>query len=147
MRRRWGGCSNWAVLAMRRLSDEVLRRFPEVAARVRAGDEELPYVMIRHIVEWLLTVAKPGIDPAVIRRVVDFERWCRAQPPGRTADDDVMTIVSTALHEKLFRYDVLLPLVPRLMSREELLVNRDHFTGTVGPDRYQAALRLSAGGA
>ena len=127
---------------MRRLYKEVLRRFPEVKALVHRGDEELPYVVVGYVVDWLRTVAKPALDASVIQRVVDFDNWCIERPPGRTAADDIMTIEIVALREKLFRYDELLLLIPHLMPRDELLMNRDYLVAWVGKDRYEAALRL-----
>ena len=103
----------------------------------------MPYLMVRHVVEWLLTVAKPTLDPGVAQRIVDFDRWCMSQAEGETAEDDIPTVAVVALREKLFRYDELLPLVPRLMSHEELLANRDYLVGWVGAERYDAALRVA----
>ena len=128
---------------MRKLYDEVVRRFPEVREHLREGHEELPYLVIGYVVDWLRAAAKPAPEPDVIRRVVEFDRWCMAQLPGETAADDLMTIVVVALREKLFGHDELLPLIPHLMPRDELLRNRDYLVGWVGADRYQAALRLT----
>ncbi len=125
---------------MKHLYDEVLRRFPEVASYVFEGDEELPYLVVGCIADWLLSVE---LDPATVQRVVDFDRWCTDQPSGETAADDIMTIEVVALREKLFKHDKLLPIVPKLMTHEELLRNRDYLTSWVGADRYQAALALT----
>ena len=125
---------------MKHLYDEVLRRFPEVASYVSAGDEELPYLVVGYIADWLLSVE---LDPTTVQRVVDFDRWCMEQPRGETAADDIMTIEVVALREKLFEHDKLLPIVPKLMTHEELLRNRDYLTSWVGAERYQAALRLT----
>jgi hypothetical protein len=74
---------------------------------------------------------------------VEFDRWCVEQPPGASAEDDLLTIEVVALREKLFKYDELMPLIPHLMSREELLENREYLATWVGADRLQAALRLT----
>ena len=102
----------------------------------------MPYVVVGYIADWLLTVE---LDPAIVQRVVDFDRWCVDQPRGETAADDIMTIEVVALREELFEHDKLLPIVPKLMSRTELLQNREYLTSWVGANRYQAALRLSGG--
>jgi hypothetical protein len=129
---------------MKALFDEVLQRFPELAAQVNEGDEDLPYVVVGYIAEWLLSVE---LDSAAIQRVVDFDRWCMQQPRGQTAADDILTIETVAFREKLFEYDKLLPLVPKLMSREELQANKEYFSSWVGEDRYEAAWRLACGNA
>jgi hypothetical protein len=135
--------SRYNGFEVKRLYDEVLRRFPEVGFYVSEGDEELPYLVVGYIADWLSSVAKGGIDPAIVQRVVEFDRWCLEQPEGETAEDDIMTIEVVALREKLFERDELLPLIPKLMSRKELLQAREYLTTWVGADRYQAALRLS----
>ena len=132
-----------ATQGVKHLYDEVLRRFPEVASYVWEGYEELPYLVVGYIADWLLTVAKPDLAPSVVERVVDFDRWCMEHPRGETAAYDVMTIEVVALREKLFEHDELLPLIPHLMSHEELLENRDYLVTWVGADRYNAALRLT----
>jgi hypothetical protein len=129
---------------MKVLFDEVLRRFPEVAAEVFEGDEDEPYLVVGYIAKWLLSV---DLDSATIQRVVDFDRWCMQQPRGQTADDDILTIEAVGFQEELFRYDKLLPLVTKLISREELQANREYFSQWVGEDRYQAAWRLACGNA
>jgi|688.fasta_scaffold1682155_1 hypothetical protein len=129
---------------MKALFDEVLQRFPELAAQVNEGDEDLPYVVVGYIAEWLLSVE---LDSAAIQRVVDFDRWCMQQPRGQTAADDILTIETVAFREKLFEYDKLLPLVPKLMSREELQASKEYFSRWVGEDRYEAAWRLACGNA
>src|SRR5687768_11905219 len=121
---------------MQQLADEILRRFPEVTPRIHPGDEKLPYLMVGYVVDWLRSVARPRFEPRVVERVVDFDRWCMAQPPGRTAEDDLLTIIVVALHEPLFEHDELLPLVPRVMTREQLVANREYLVGWVGADRY-----------
>ncbi len=129
---------------MKAFLNEVLQRFPEVADQVNEGDEDLPYVVVGYIVEWLLSVE---IESATTERVTAFDRWCMQQPRGQTAADDILTIETVGLREKLFRYDKLLPLVTKLMSREELQVNEEYLSRWVGEDRYEAAWRLAYGNA
>ncbi len=129
---------------MKALFDEVLQRFPELAAQVNEGDEDLPYVVVGYIAEWLLSVE---LDSATIQRVVDFDRWCMQQPRGQTAADDILTIEVIGLQEELFRHDKLLPVVTKLISREVLQANKEYFSQWVGADRYQAAWRLACGNA
>jgi hypothetical protein len=128
---------------VRHVYNEVLRRFPEARPFIGEHNSELPYLVVGAVVERLRTVAKPSFDPNVVQRVVEFDRWCVEQPPGASAEDDLLTIEVVALREKLFKYDELMPLIPHLMSREELLENREYLATWVGADRLQAALRLT----
>jgi hypothetical protein len=128
---------------VRHLYDEVLRRFPEARPFIDEHNAELPYLVVGAVAEWLGTVAKPAFDPNVVQRVVEFDRWCAGQPRGASAEDDLLTIEVVALREKLFEHDELMPLIPHLMAREELLENRKYLVSWVGADRFQAALRLT----
>jgi len=120
--------------------DEIVRRFPEVLPFINDGDEELPYLVAGYIVDWLRTVARPVLDPDVIRRVVDFHLWCINHPEGSTAADDVLTIETVGLIENLFEHDELLPIIPHLYRMDEFVANREYLITWVGADRYQAAL-------
>src|SRR5438046_802339 len=117
---------------MQHFADEILRRFPEVAPHVDDGDRELPYLMVDHVVSWLRTVSRPALDEDVVRRVIEFDRWCVAQPPGRSDAEDLPTVAVVGLREELFRHDALRPLIQRLMSRHEMLINRDDLVAWVG---------------
>jgi hypothetical protein len=98
--------------------DEVLRRFPEVSPFVSDGDEELPYTVAAYLVDWLRTVARPVLNPDVVRRVVDFHQWCIDQPQANTGADDVFTIETVAEYP---RQDEFAPEeLPKL--REECLM-------------------------
>ena len=111
---------------MKLLCDEVLRRFPEVRERMSEGDAELSYLVVGYVVDWLADMARaPSLDDEIIERVLDFDRWAMSYPPGRTAEDDVPTIMMVAFHEKLLWHDSLLPLFPRLMSRQAFEANED----------------------
>ena len=144
MRRR-STASRDATQGVKHLYDKVLRQFPEVAAYVSEHNADLPYLVVGAVADWLESVTELEVDPAIVQRIVDFDRWCLAQPRGETADDDIMTIEIVALRERLFKHDKLLALVPKIMTREELLQNRKCLTVWVGADRYQAALRLCGG--
>ena len=126
---------------MGNFSEEILRRFPEVWEIVHDGDEELPYLMVRHIAEWLARVAKRGFDQGLIKRLVEFNQWCAEHPKGKSAEDDVWTIYLVGFLEKLFEDDALVSLIGRLMVREDLERNREYFVSWVGKDRYELAMR------
>lgn len=125
--------------------DAVLARFPEIAPRLGEGDEELPYIVASSVADWLRTVAKPAIAPEIVERVRAFHDWALDHPRGTDAGDDVMTIVCVGFVEDLFKHDETLPLIPHLMTRDDMLRNRDYLSQWVGKERYENALRLSHG--
>lgn len=126
---------------MKLLCDEVLRRFPEVRELMSDGDEDMSYLVVGYVVKWLAKMARAkSMDDELIERVVDFDHWAMNYPPGKTAEDDVPTIMMVAFHEELLRYDSLLTLIPHLMSRRAFEANETYFTQFVGAERYRAAL-------
>jgi hypothetical protein len=95
-----------------------------------------------YITDWLLKVSKPAFSADVVQRVEEFDRWCMSQPEGSDASDDIPTIAVVSFRETLFEHDELLPLIPRLMKRQELLQNKEYLVSWVGAARYDAALKL-----
>ena len=138
-----GGTTVPVSANVKRLADEIRRRFPEAKPAVLSADESSPHELLAGLIDWLLEVATPTVPPDVAQRIVDFDRWCMSEPRGTTAADDIPTIEFVTFREKLFRHDALLPLIARLMSREELLSNGKHLASSVGTDRYEAALRVA----
>ncbi len=126
---------------MHPFSAEILQRFPEIQEKVFNGDEDLPYLMANHLANWLAALAKLQLSQQTIDRVVDFHRWCREQPEGKTAEDDISTIEMVGFLEKLFEHADLTSMVPRLIPKEELLRNHKYFIQWIGKDRYDVALR------
>ena len=97
---------------------------PAVSGRY-AGDTDLPYVMALAVIDWLISVARPDPHDDVIRRVISFHQWCRSQPRVTCAADDISTIEFCGFFEHLFDDEALLPLVPHLLPKEELELDRD----------------------
>jgi hypothetical protein len=126
---------------MHPFSQEVLERFPELRETLFEGDEELAYLMARNLVNWLARGVIHPLPEDVTRRVLDFYAWCKSQPAGKDASDDIMTIMMVGFVEHLFEHADLLPLLGRLMTRKELGDNRDYWVTWVGKERYEAAMR------
>ena len=104
---------------MKILFDELLARFPEITNKVREGDEEMPYLFMGYLVEWLEETGQNGFDPGIVQRLVDFAKWCSWQPQGQTASDDIPTIYGGLL-ENLFLHEHTKSLIPHLTSKTDL---------------------------
>jgi hypothetical protein len=126
---------------MRILYDEVLRRFPEIRNRLSEGDQELPYLLVGYLADWLKETPSDEITPALVKRVVEFTRWCEGQPSGRDAGDDIPTIMVVGFYEKLFEHESTRLLIPHLMPREHVTRNADYLRQWVGDENYEKALR------
>ncbi len=125
---------------MHPFSAEILKRFPEVQPSVSEGDDDLPYVMGWHLVDWLTETQKDKLNQDIMQRVEEFHRWCIDQPQGESAEDDIITIETVSFVEKLFENDLLLPILKRLLTRQQLQNNRAYLMQWVGKDRYEIAL-------
>ena len=126
---------------MKLLCDEIVRRFPEIGSHFHGGDDEdSPYVLMHLVVSWLKELGPCDLTPDLVQRVADFGKWCEDQPRGENARNDVLTIWVVGFLEELFDSDVTRPLIPHLVSKENLINNAEYLKTWVGPEDYQAAL-------
>jgi len=65
--------------AVHRVVAEIMQRFPELASKIAAGDEDLPYTVMSDVTRWLKTVP-PRDLPAALGRLRSFVAWCEQQP-------------------------------------------------------------------
>lgn len=123
---------------MKMLYDEVTRRFPEIHEKIFKGDEELPYVLVGHLADWLKVLPQNSITPQLVARLVSFTKWCEEQPRGQDASDDLHTILTVGFYEDLFDSDSTRALVARLISRDDFIANSDYLRFWVGTANYDA---------
>jgi hypothetical protein len=127
---------------VKKIYDEITNRFPEVNPLICKGDEELSYLLMGYVAEWLDSFGESGYSTEVIQRVVDFQEWCCTQPEGKSAEDDIHTIFIVGFYENLFGNHNTRGLIPHLMSKEEILKNKDYLIHWAGKDEYEAVLKL-----
>jgi hypothetical protein len=127
---------------MKKLADELMRRFPEIRPCVAEYDLELPYMMMYYVSEWVAEQARAGMDAKTVQRVVDFAEWCESQPEGKDASDDIFTIYVVGFYEDMFENEETRKLIPKLTTRQNLLENREYLVPWVGQDAYEKALQL-----
>jgi len=120
----------------------MFRLFPEVRELSSEGDEELPYVLMANLVDFLERQASPELRAGTIKRVLEFKAWCHAQPRGKDAGDDVLTILVVGFLEKVIESEKLCVLVPRLISKAELVESKDYLVTWVGQENYDRAMSL-----
>ncbi|AWI09178.1 hypothetical protein CKA38_07930 [Ereboglobus luteus] len=97
--------------------------------------------MVGYIARWLKDLGPKAISPNIIKRLQDFTHWCESLPFGQTAEDDIDTILMVALYEELFDMNHTRALLPKLMHKEEFVLNADYLKNWVGEDNYNAALK------
>ena len=107
---------------------EVLRRFPELADRLRDGDEDLPYLVMGELAGWLASAITDGVSPELAERVSAFNAWCTSQPSRDTAKEDTFTILVVGLYEKLMADPAAHPLVPLLVPRAHFEANFEYLS-------------------
>ena len=126
---------------MKVLFQEISTRFPEIRRKIFQGDEELPYVLMNHLADWVNRLPEDAITDELIARVVSFTKWCEQHPSGKDADDDLLTILSVGFYEKLFSSDRIRRLLPKLISKTDIAQNADYLRTWVGADNYEKALK------
>jgi hypothetical protein len=119
------------------LYDEMAQRFPEIRDRLSDGDEELPYVVMGYLADWLKELPKEDITPQLVDRLVSFARWCEWQPRGKDAGDDLFTILTVSFYEALFDTEMTRAIVPRFISHEQFVTGADYLRAWVGAENYE----------
>ena len=125
---------------MKALCDEVIRRFPEVQSHLTGDDAELPYVVMGSVIDWLNDMGESGLSPEIVQRVIEFTKWCEAQPRGNSAANDAYTILVTAFYENLFKSGVTRRLLPHILPKDELIKNAEYLKRWVGDEYFRLAL-------
>ncbi len=128
-------------MSIKALASEIKNRFPEISSSIHEGDEDLPYVMMGYIAEWLSEQYPHHKDPSIAQRLSLFCQWCESQPQGKTAADDILTILCVALYEKLIESSTTRILVHHLIPRHLFTKNVGYFTSHCGSDAVAATLK------
>src|SRR5665213_2661352 len=103
---------------MNPLYDQIIFRFPEVHSPALDDNADNPYSLMTMLVEWLGRGQVNADSPEVIERVKQFIDWCESQPRGRTAADDLLTILAVSFYEPLFATEQMRRILPRLITQE-----------------------------
>ena len=125
---------------MEYLYNEVIKRFPEMSSHLDDEDKDLPYLIMGYLADWIKKFKSSEITPELTNRIVYFAQWCEEQPQGETAEDDLYTVLVVAFYEALFTSESTRFLIPKLMSKQEILKNKEYFKIWVGEDNYNLAL-------
>jgi hypothetical protein len=127
-------------MSIEALASEIRSQFPEISSYLHDGDETLPYVMMGHIADWLSEKRPHQSDPSIAKRLSSFCEWCESQPEGKTASDDILTILCVAFYEKLIERPAIRSLVPHVISRSIFMQNKDYFISHCGAESFSSTL-------
>ncbi|MEM6884794.1 MAG: hypothetical protein AAF571_07155 [Verrucomicrobiota bacterium] len=122
------------------LSAQVFQTFPEVQDQIFPGDEDLSYVLLGSVVDWLESLDAPDKQPETVNRVVQFAKWCTKQPRGESSEDDILTVFSVSFLEKVMESPKLRFLVPKIIDQSSLKDSREYFLSWVGEENYKKCL-------
>jgi hypothetical protein len=126
-----------------KLADELFALFPELQKRVSTNDETSSYLLMATFIAYLEELSDQGISEAILKRIIEFNSWCIAQPRG-DADDDMYTILVVGLYEKIIRSDRLYKLIAQLVSRDDFVSAREYLLKWIDEKHYLRALESYA---
>jgi hypothetical protein len=130
---------------MKILVDEIVRRFPEMRPHLSEGDEDLPYLVMNELADWLKSLLRKAFTPILTQRLKSFADWCEDQPRGDSAADDLLTIFVVGFFEHLFDSEKTRSLVPNFMPRERYIENAEYLIQWVGKENYDRVLEYYKG--
>lgn len=125
---------------MKVLFEEINRRFPEVRSRELEDNADSPYTVMGLVADWLKQLSRSEVTPEIVHRLQSFRDWCEQQPRGEDAGNDIYTILVVGFYENLFDEESTRSLIPKLISKEDLIQNAEYLKSWVGSDNYQLAL-------
>lgn len=125
---------------MKKLYDEIKKRFPEVS--LYEEDMDLSYLMMHEIKYWLESEEVNCEDRKIIDRIVGFQNWCYEQESGSDAANDISTIYTVGLFEKIFEDKKTYIIVPHLTTHKELIKNKNYLIRWCGRKAYERVLKL-----
>jgi len=126
---------------MENLYSVLCKRFPEIRSAAFDDNFDLPYVLLNHLVRWLASLKREDLTEELIQRVTDLNDWCNDQPRGETNENDLYTAWHVAFLEKLFRHNTTRILLPYIISKEELMKNKDYLVRWSSNEEFESALK------
>jgi hypothetical protein len=81
--------------------------------------EKSAYLFLGEMVERLYQ-AYIQKDEDLIRRIYDYARWCQDAPRGKTASDDLLTIITVSFFEHLPRHAEVRRDIGRWLSKKDV---------------------------
>jgi hypothetical protein len=125
-----------------KLVEKLFEFFPDIQNEASDYDRELPYVLMAYLVRHLEEQAQQELPDATLKRLLNFNSWCRAQPRRENSNDDVYTIVVVGLYEKIIRSEKLYPLVVKLIPKADFIDAKAYLLKLVDDKQYARALAL-----
>jgi len=126
---------------MQSLHAEICRRFPEIRDAIDETSDE-PYMVMWSLVQYLSELSSDQLTPELIDRVVAFSQWCEDQPAGKSAADDLRTILVVGFYEELLKHETTRVLIPYLIDRQDFTSNESYIKSWCGEESYTLTLAL-----
>jgi len=117
---------------------EAVKRFPELIDRFDFVAS--PYDLWIELLEAFRKAYKTPRDEDLISRIYGYATWCRLQPRGETAKDDLGTCVCVCFYEHIPESTEALEDMPRWFSRSDVLLMKKTFSNMVAEDGFQRIL-------
>ena len=99
-----------------------------------------PYDIWSNLVTIFRDAYEYPFNEADIRAIYEYAEWCGKQPRGKTADDDLLTIVAVAFYEYIPEIPGAVKDLPRWFKASEIIEMREIFSYREGDVGYQQML-------
>ena len=113
--------------------------FPELKNRLDESNWDLPYLVAGELASWYDEQASNDL-PNAKKRIDDLYRFVSEKPRGKTASDDLITILQVGFFEKLFDLPNRNITIPTMTDKKYLIDSKDYLIQWIGKDAYYSIL-------
>ena len=119
--------------------EQALQVLPELKEEIE--DAENPYRMWISIQDAFEDAYAESKNESLIRRIYGYADWCRQQPSGKTAADDLGTCVAVCFYEHIPELPAALNDMPRWFAKTDVITMKEILSYHVGEKGYQKILQ------
>ena len=126
----------------RKLHAKIVELFPEFEPFLSEDEEDNATVTLIDLLDSLERVHASPADTELLDRIREFRNWVETQPRGQNVNDDVLTWYCVTFVEGVLERENLFHIAPAVISREELVENKDYFYTWIGATEYHRVLSV-----
>ncbi len=126
---------------MNLLLKKITHFFPEIDKKQLEENIDLPYLMMSSISEWVIDKSKNGLSMDLIKRIIEFSKWCKTIPEGNSATNDIHTIFVCSFYETICENKSTQFLIKKITSKKDFMMNETYLQNWIGVKNYEQILK------